>query len=345
MRPFRIGLLGAARIAPFALLRPARRLEGIEVRAVASRSVRRAERYAVRYGIPVVHRSYQDLVEDPELDAVYVPLPNSHHAWWSIQALQAGRHVLCEKPLAANAEDAERMAVAADEAECRLVEAFHWRYHPMAERAIALVREGVLGRITHVEASFCIPLPRRSDIRYSYDLAGGAMMDTGCYTVSLVRHLSGMEPEVRSARARLASKYVDRAMEAELVFPNGASGHIRASLWSARLLSARARVVGTEGELRLVNPIAPQFGFGRLKLVGRSGTRVERFRLPATYDAQLQAFRDHVLEGRPVPTGAWDGVRNMRVVDAVYQAAGLPPRIGWWGGSTDDVIEATGGGP
>ena len=144
--PLRIGILGASRIAPVAVIRPARRLAGAAVVAVAARERTRAARFAQRHTIPRVHDSYDDLIADPEIDAIYNPLPNSLHAEWSIRALQAGKHVLCEKPVAANAVEARRLAEAADAADRRLMEAFHWRYHDMAERIIAVVRSGEIGR-------------------------------------------------------------------------------------------------------------------------------------------------------------------------------------------------------
>ena len=240
-RPLRIGALGAARITPTALLRPARALPEAEVVAVAARDPARARRFAARHGIGRVHASYQALLDDPEVDAVYNPLPHGLHCEWSLRALEAGKPVLCEKPLAANEEQALRMAEAAEKTGLALAEAFHWRYHPLAERMRSVVESGALGRIRHVEAALCIPLPIPGDIRYRLDLAGGATMDTGCYTVSLVRFLAGAEPRVVSAEARLSSPGVDRYMRAELSFEDGRTGRMTCSLFpSTRTPTRRA---------------------------------------------------------------------------------------------------------
>ncbi len=321
----RIGTLGAARIAPLALVRPARSVPEVEVVAVAARDEGRARRFAERHGIPRVHRSYAELLADPEIDAVYNPLPNGLHCEWTIRALESGKHVLCEKPLAANAEEASRMAAAAGKAQRVLVEAFHWRYHPLAARMRDVVESGVLGRVRHVEASFCIPLPFPGDIRYRFDLGGGATMDAGCYAVSIVRHLAGAEPEVVSATARLASREVDRWMRAELRFPDGSSGRITCALFSASLLRLAARVAGDAGEMRVTNPIAPHF-FNRLRVRTRSGRSVERVSGEATYTHQLRAFARAVRQGEDVPTDGAHGVANMAVIDAIYRKAGLRPR-------------------
>ncbi len=318
----RIGALGAARITPMALLRPARGVSEVEVLAVAARDEGRARRFAARHGIARVHSGYAALLADPEIDAIYNPLPNALHCEWTIRALEAGKHVLCEKPLASNADEARRMALAAEKAGRVLVEAFHWRYHPLAERMKSVVASGTLGRVRHVEASFCIPMPLPGDIRYRFDLAGGATMDAGCYPVSIVRHLAGAEPEVVSATARLASAQVDRWMRAELRFEDGRSGRITCSLFSTSLLRVEALVVGDAGEMRVLNPIAPQL-FHRLRVRTQAGRSVERVAGEASYTHQLRAFARAVQQGEPVPTDAAHGVANMTVIDAIYRKAGL----------------------
>jgi predicted dehydrogenase len=322
----RIGTLGASRIAPSALIAPARKNDRVEVAAVAARDRTRAERYAAKYRIPRVFDSYAALIADPDIDAVYNPLPNSLHAQWTIRALQAGKHVLCEKPLAANAREARQMAETADASGRHLMEAFHWRYHEMAERIIDLVRSGEIGQIQHIGASLCVPWILPGDIRYRRDLAGGAMMDLGSYTVSMLRHVSGEEPEVVSAEAKLSSPGVDRLMEAQLKFPSGATGMLQASLFSLKLFALWLRVEGDQGTIYARNPTAPQRGFDQVKVENNAWTRTERFYKPATYEFQLAAFADLVFEGTAVPTDGWDGVRNMRVIDDVYRAAGMEPR-------------------
>ena len=183
----RIGILGAARIAPQALIRPARSQANVEIVAVAARDRDRAAAFAGKHGIPRVHDSYEALLADPEIDAVYNPLPNSLHAEWTIRALQAGKHVLCEKPMAANADEAAEMAKVADETGLVLFEAFHYRYHPLALRAKAIIDAGEIGALRHIDAQFCTLMLRPNDIRLRYDLGGGALMDLGCYTINMIR--------------------------------------------------------------------------------------------------------------------------------------------------------------
>src|SRR5690606_16634605 len=145
--------------------------------------------------------TYESLLASPDVDAIYNPLPNALHGPWTIRALEAGKHVLCEKPLASNADEAVRMAEVAARTGKRLVEAFHWRYHPLAERMRQIVASGELGRLREVSSYFCVPLVLPRDIRFDYALGGGATMDLGCYAIHQMRHLVGGEPEVVRARA------------------------------------------------------------------------------------------------------------------------------------------------
>ncbi len=323
--PLRIGILGAARIAPMALIRPARSVPEVRFSAVAARDPARARAFAEKHRVPKVFSSYQELIDDPELDAIYNPLPNSHHCEWTLRSLRAGKHVLCEKPIAANAAEAERMATAAEETGRVLVEAFHWRYHPLAARMREVVRSGALGEVRRVEAALCIPFLLPGDIRFRFDLAGGATMDTGCYAINLVRFLAEAEPSVVTAEVRRSSPDVDRWMRAELSFADGRSGRVECSLLSAKLLAVRARVIGSRGELDVLNPIAPHL-FHRLRVRADGKSRSERVPGEATYTHQLRAFAAHVAGGPRMSTDAADAVANMRVIDAVYDRAGMRRR-------------------
>lgn len=308
-----------------ALLNPARRVDEAEVVAVAARDSSRARKFASKHGIRRVHENYEALIADSNLDAVYNPLPNSHHCEWTIRALEAGKHVLCEKPLASNAEEAERMAEASRKSGRELLEAFHWRYHPLADRMKEVVTGGSLGTIQHVEVRMCLPFLVPGDIRYRFDLAGGATMDMGCYTISIMRFLAGGEPEVVRANALLSSPNVDRAMQADFRFADGSTGRIHCSLCSTALFHLDATVKGSAGELRVLNPVAPHI-YHRMSVRSPDGIARERIPGEPTYVGQLRAFVEHVRGGKSMPTDADHGIANMRVIDSIYDAAGLPRR-------------------
>jgi len=322
----RIGILGTARIAPQALIDPARQIPEVEVAAVASRDRQRAERFAQKCGIPRCYGSYAELVDDPQIDALYIPLPVAFHAEWSIRALEQGKHVLCEKPIAANASEAEQMAEAARRAGRVICEAMHYRYHPVAARIKEIVTSGELGRLKHVEAHLCVPIIFNDSLRYSYELGGGAVMDVGCYAINVCRLLAGQEPEVIKADARLSSPQVDRWMRAELRFPNGCSGTMVCSIFSPVLLRSQAKAVGEKGRMDVLNPYAPQTFFHAIKVRSADSRRTEKLTKTSTYQYQLQAFFQAIRHGQPLPTGPEDFLANMRVIDAVYEKAGLRPR-------------------
>ena len=320
-----IGVLGAARIAPPALIKPAQENSDVVVAAEAARDVSRAQAFAAKHGIARVHDSYEALLADPDLDAVYNPLPNGLHGKWTRAALAAGKHVLCEKPFTANAAEAREIAEVTAQSDRVVMEAFHYRYHPLALRIEEIIASGELGKLQRVEASLCFPLPKFSDIRYNYALAGGATMDAGCYAIHMVRTFGGSTPEVVSAQPKLRDPEIDRAMTAEVRFAEGHTGRIRCSMWSSRLLDISAHVVGDQGELRALNPVLPQM-FHRLSVRSAAGKRVERFPRRASYAYQLDAFAGAVLRGEPVKTTPEDAIVNMTVIDAIYRAAGMPLR-------------------
>jgi predicted dehydrogenase len=325
MDQVRIGTLGAARITPAALIKPAREVPDVRVTAVAARDPGRARQFGSKHGIPVVHDSYDALIADPAIDAIYNPLPNSLHAPWTLRAIEAGKHVLCEKPFTANAAQARQVAEAARASGLVVMEAFHYRYHPLAGRMREVVADGELGALRYLEVSVCFPLPRFCDIRYSYPLAGGATMDAGCYAINCMRLLGPGEPTVVEARAKLRSADVDRAMTATFRFPGGATGRMTTSLWSSQVLRVGVKAVGDRGEARVLNFLAPQI-YNRLSVRAGGYTRHERVRGEATYTYQLRAFAAAILRGEPVITTADDAVATMSVIDDVYRAAGLTPR-------------------
>jgi predicted dehydrogenase len=243
-----------------------------------------------------------------------------------MRALAAGKHVRCEKPFASNAVEAMGMAAAAQASGLVLMEAFHYRYHALFARTREILRAQELGPVTRLQAHFCIPLLRPSDIRYRADLAGGGLMDTGCYAVHWLRHTAEAEPTVVRAEARWTRGGVDRWMEARLVFPDGRTARLTCALASAIPLRIGAGVDGEHGRLRILNFVLPHFHH-RLTVTTAAGRRRERVAGEPTYDAQLRAFVAAVRRGASFPTTPADAVANMRVIDAIYAAAGrrAPP--------------------
>ncbi len=323
--PVRIGILGTSAHAPTTFINPARGNPELAVAAVASRDGSRARAFAAEHGIARAHNSYEALVADPDLDAVYVVLPTSLHGRWTRAALGAGKHVLCEKPFTANAAEARDVADLAATSDWVVMAAMQYRYHPLTLRVEQIIASGELGTLQRVDVAVCVLLPQFSGNRYKYSFAGGAAMDVGSYTFDMVRTFGGSTPEVVSARAKLRGHEVDRAMTAEVRFTGGHTGRVRCALWSSDLFRASAKVVGDRGELRWLSPAAPHI-LPRLSVRSADGKRMERFPRRVTYAYQLQAFAAAVLRGEPVKTTPQDAIETMRLIDAVYRAAGLPLR-------------------
>jgi predicted dehydrogenase len=330
-RPLRMGVLGAARITPAALIRPAAEVAGVEIAAVAARDPARARSFADRHGIPRVLADYDAVVDDDGIDAVYIPLVPSVHAHWAIRAVEAGKHVLCEKPFTANAEEALAVEEAADRAAAGgagvvVMEAFHWRYHPLAARLLEIVASGEIGAVRRVRARLIIPIWRRQDIRWQLALGGGSLMDIGCYGVHMMRTIAGSEPAVVAATARTLTPGVDRYLTADLRFDGGVTGRLETGMAAWPGVALSLVITGERGVARVLNPLLPQM-FHRLTVrTTAGGRRRERVAGEGTYTLQLRAFQTAVRDGTPVLTPPADAVANMRVIDDVYRAAGLAPR-------------------
>ncbi|HET8931420.1 MAG TPA: Gfo/Idh/MocA family oxidoreductase [Acidimicrobiales bacterium] len=329
----RIGILGAAAIAPAAVINPARHVDGVAITAIAARDRARAEAFATKHGIDRVHESYASLINDPEIDAVYIPLPNGLHGVWTIRAIRTGKHVLCEKPFSANATEAAAVAAVANASDRVVMEAFHWRYHPLNTEVLDAVTAGDFGQITDVRAAFCFPLPKPRDIRWSRVLAGGSLMDAGCYPVNMVRAVAAAaglgEPEVTGAKGAFTNGGVDRAMRGRLRWDDGtgdsADGAIRCGMFDPfHPVDIRLKVTGAEGSATVRNPLAPQL-FGHAVLRRHGSRRTVRASRTPSYRFQMLAFRDAIRDGAPFPSTVADAVANMAVIDALYEAAGVMP--------------------
>jgi predicted dehydrogenase len=325
-----IGVLGASRIAESAIVGPAAEL-GHRLVAVAARDPLRAEAFADKYCVERAVGSYQDVIDDPEVDVVYNPLANSLHAPWNLAAIAAGKPVLSEKPFARDQSEARSVAEAAEAAGVTVLEGFHYYFHPVTQRAFALVADGTLGTITRVEVHMAMPAPADDDPRWSYELAGGALMDLGCYGIHVMRMLGrlsvpGIEgrPSIVRAHAKEHRPNVDAWCDVEVGFPGGASG-LSANSMVAQHHSMSIEIAGTAGELRVHDFIKPNED-DRLTLRTVDGTTVERLGTRASYTYQLEALADHVQHGTALPFGTADAVANMTMIDAAYRAAGMDPR-------------------
>jgi predicted dehydrogenase len=324
----RLGLVAASRIAQKAVVDPVADVDGVELAAVAARELGRAREAADRWGAPLAFGSYDELIASDEVDAVYIATPASLHREPAVAAIAAGKHVLCEKPFAANADDARLIADAAESGDVVVMEAFHWRYHPYADQIRRTIDSGALGRIDRIEAVFDVADGRipRDDIRWDRSIGGGATMDLGCYPIQWARFAAQADPDVVSATAVCPVDGVDGSLGAELSWPSGVTGHVHSSMIAEGDGAIWLKVIGASGTMTATNPLAPQNGGAVLTVETDAGTTTEDVDTSSTYFHQLVAFREAIERGSPFPTTAADGVRNMEIVDACYRAAGLSPR-------------------
>ncbi|HET7802498.1 MAG TPA: Gfo/Idh/MocA family oxidoreductase [Humibacillus xanthopallidus] len=321
--PLRIGILGAARIAPLSIVSPAA-ATGHRLVAVAARDVARARAFACEHGVERALESYAAVIDDPDVEVVYNPLPNSLHAEWNIRAAEAGKHVLSEKPAALNADEAMRVRDAVAAAGVVFMEAFHYPYHPLFQRVCRLLADGAVGDVQHVEAILKMPAPPDSDPRWSSELGGGSTMDLGCYSLSALRLLSpyaGGEPRVVSAwrEDRPGRPGVDERLFVEVAYPSGATGSGGSDMdCSERDFHLLVR--GSAGEIFVPMFPVPHEGDSLVLRLDGQPEIVEHLGTRSSYTYQLEAFADAVRRGSRVVTDAEWSVGNARLMEDSFAA-------------------------
>ena len=323
-RKIRWGVLGYAKIARENVIPALLRSANAEFHALASRDGPKLAEALARFPAPRAHRDYGELLRDPEVDAVYIPLPNSLHREWTIKAAEHGKHVLCEKPLALNAAEARDMIAACAAHGVRLMEAFMYRYTDRIRLVREVLRRGDLGEVRHLRANFCFMLANPASIKLRPELGGGALYDVGCYPVNFAGLVAdeaaggpgASRPEyVAAACTRVGG--VDESFSALLRYPSGLAAALHCSIRSHR--SIEAALVGTEGTLEI--PDAFLDSPGSLTLVRGE----ERREIPVAesdrYRHEIEDFSAALLEGRPPQFSLAESLRNMETIDRLYAAS------------------------
>ncbi|UCF96244.1 MAG: Gfo/Idh/MocA family oxidoreductase [Spirochaetaceae bacterium] len=327
------GILGCARIAANALIPGMMRSSNCEVSAIASRSRDKAEEFAERFGIPCIYENYEQLLSDPEIQAVYIPLPNALHKPWTIAAAEKAKHVLCEKPLACNAEEAQQMRSACEQNGVLLMEAFAQRFHPQNHQVKQLIDSGRIGKIVRITSSMSRSPYPQDDIRMNKDLCGGVLMDMGCYCISTARFFVGTEPNSVFATQDMSEGGVDIRTTATVVFPAGEILQFDTNLYlSEGHFEQGTTVYGQSGNIYIQQGFSQveTHRFGKLvetplvisdHLVGAQAS--ETIRITPVHQWQLEAeyFADCILQNRRIDYPGEDGVANMRVIDAIVRSA------------------------
>ena len=320
--PLKWGLISTARINR-ALIKPLRASERNELVAVASRTQESADSYAGEWKIPRAFGSYQAMLDDPEIDVVYNSLPNSLHAEWTINALHAGKHVLCEKPLATSLEDVDAMIKAAQESGCHLTEAFMYRHHPQTERVKQMVDDGAVGKVQVIKGEFTFNIDSEENVRLYPELGGGSIWDVGCYPISYTRYILGSEPEEVFGWQVNGKKGVDEVFSGQMRFPGGELTQFDSGFRSP--YRSRIEIVGSEGILLVTRPFNPGLEVDvRLldgeewKTIGMPGQEL--------YIGEVEDLADAILEGKPPRISLEHSRNNTRTILALLSsaAAGKP---------------------
>ncbi len=314
--PLRWGILGCASIAD-SVIPGIRAVPGCRVEAVASRDPAKARAWAAQRDIPRTFGSYAELLGSGEVDVVYNPLPNSLHAEWTVRAIEAGLPVLCEKPFGRNAAEARAVALVAARSGVPVAEAFMYRFHPMWDTVLAAIRGGRIGTPTSVVSRFTFRMDSRTEVAAQADLAGGSLMDVGCYCVNLARRVAGCEPSRAFAFERRTT--VDDTMSGQLEFPNGILAQFESSIESDERHGAV--IAGTDGSIRIDTPWFP--GVDQARFVVHQGEHEETVTTPGGdgYVLEVQDFAA-AARGRKAPRwGLGDAIANMAAIDALYASA------------------------
>ena len=323
----RLGILGAARIALGGIIPAAGRSDGVEVAAVATRGGEKG--VAVRELAPdaEIFEDYASLLKDADIDAIYVPLPNSMHVEWTLRALEAGRHVLCEKPFSLNAEGARRAVEKAREKELALMEGFMYRFHPQTARLAEILRSGAIGEVRQAVAEFGHRLNDPEDVRGVGSLGGGSLGDVGCYCVSGLRLAFGSEPARATAFGRFDAEDSDRDLGGVLEFEGG-MGLISCSISSSR--RERLEIVGTDGRITLGTPFRADKIGGEMEACYGTDLNAESFEPADPYREELEEFARAIRERRDPSVGPDEILGNARAIDALLRSArsgGTPQEV------------------
>jgi predicted dehydrogenase len=312
---FRWGILGTANISRTIIDAMKLTATGIPY-AIASRDIKKAEEWQLSYGIGKAFGSYDELLSCGEIDAVYIPLPNSMHAEWCLKAIGKGIPVLCEKPVALNSSQAAKVAKASVNSGVPVAEAFMYRFHPLYDKVLETISEGKIGKLSTIFSRFTFMLDDPESISANPELGGGALMDVGCYCVSMSRLISGAEPVRASSMA--VGKNVDETMTCMLEFPDGIFAYFETSI--SNFERHHAEIAGSDGAIIIESPWFPGDKEARFTL--RTGSGDEIITTPGAncYVLELEDFIDAVTKRRPPRWGLDDAVKNMAVIDALYNA-------------------------
>jgi D-xylose 1-dehydrogenase (NADP+, D-xylono-1,5-lactone-forming) len=307
------GVLGYARIAKNSLIPAIQDSPNSELYAVASRDAAKVKECQELFSCPKGYDIYEELLDDPEVQAVYIPLPNSMHKEWAIRAMRKGKHVLCEKPIALNAAECEEMIQAAKESGVLLMEAFMYRFTDLKEKVITLVATGELGELKYINSNFRFFLDRPNTIKVQPELGGGSLYDVGCYPVSFVNMLTGRLP-VSCVSESVVEGGVDVMFSGTLKYEDGLIATIGCGFNAFK--DTRTEIIGTKGRLEIPDTFGGMDGV--ITLVNDAGRREIEVKDTGRYALEVTGFANAILQGQPPQISPEDSLLNMQVLDMLF---------------------------
>ncbi len=322
MKSIKIGVLSTAKIAREKVIPAIQKARNCEVAAIASRNLEKAKETAVHLGIQKAYSSYEELLADPGIDAVYIPLPNHLHVQWSIRSLEAGKHVLCEKPVGMDAADAHKLLAESKKyPHLKMLEAFMYRYHPRWKRTVELVRAGIIGDIKAVHSFFSYYNDDPENYRNSAEMGGGGLMDVGCYSISVARLIFGRKPIFATGVSEMDPDFnIDRLTSGLMDFETGTSVF---TCSTQCYKDQYVKILGTKGKIELDWPFNPDFAKPTLLkgVIDDDNYFTEEFEPCDHFTLQAEAFANCILNDEPASLSLEDSIENMEVIDQIRNSS------------------------
>lgn len=333
MEKLKVGVIGVSNHLLKRIVLPLMNTKHCEIYGIASRNVQKAKSFAQEFGINKVYADYQELIDDANIDFVYIPLPNHLHLEWVIKAAEAGKHILCEKPITLDAQEAIRCMEAAKKNKVKLMEAFMYKFHPLWIYAKEVIKTNQIGKIMYINISFAYNNPSPGNIRNIKEYGGGALMDIGCYAVSSSRFLLDAEPQKVIAIHQHHPEFKTDTLDSAILDFNGT--HVNYTVSTLSHANQYVEIVGSSGRIQIPIPFNTYVDTpSEIWIYTTQGERRVQFGVCDQYGLMFDAFSECLIKDKPVPVETIDAVNNMKVIDAIFKSA---ETLSWENVDTDKV--------
>lgn len=320
MKKLKVGVIGVSNHLLKRIVLPLMKTQHCEIYGIASRTVQKAKSFAQEFDIQKVYADYQELIDDANIDFVYIPLPNHLHLEWVIKAAEAGKHILCEKPITLNAQEAISCMEAAKKSKVKLMEAFMYKFHPLWIYAREVIKTNQIGDIKYINISFAYNNSAAGNIRNVKEYGGGALMDIGCYAVSSSRFLLDAEPQRVIAVHQIHPEFKTDSLDSAILDFNGT--HVNYTVSTLSHANQYVEIIGSSGRIQIPVPFNTYVDTpSEINIFTGQGERTVRFNVCDQYGLMFDSFSECLIKNQPVPVDPIDAVKNMKVIDALFKSA------------------------